>query len=88
MLPIDIYNRESIHHAVSKKNRKKEVCVMSKKSSITVIFPKDLLKKVDEDAFTKFTSRSDFVRTVINDYFMRAEKTNEEKKNFGNQIEK
>lgn len=59
-----------------------------KKSSITVIFPRDLLRKVDDDAFTKFTSRSDFVRTVINDYFIREEKTNGEKKHFENQTEK
>lgn len=61
---------------------------MSKKSSVTVMFPNDLLKKVDENVFTRFTSRSDFLRVVVNDYFERAEKTNGEKKHFEHQTEK
>lgn len=59
-----------------------------KKSTISVIFPSELLKKVDENAFRKITSRSDFVLFAINDFFVREEKAREEKEHHENQKER
>lgn len=50
-----------------------------KNCPVSVMFPKDLLKKIDRNEFTRITSRSDFVRTVVNDFFRREEKAREDK---------
>lgn len=46
---------------------------MMKNCPVSVMFPKDLLKKIDENEFTRNTSRADFVRTAVNDFFKRME---------------